>query len=378
MSGSSAPASSLPVVEFLDLAALHAPLRDAFDKIWFETMRDSSFISGPAVAQFENEWAAYCGTDIAIGVANGTDAIELVLAGLDIGPGDEVIVPANTFVATAEAVVTVGATPVFVDVDEDTLLISAAHIEAALTPRTRAVLVVHLYGQVPEMGPILELCDRNGVAVLEDSAQAHGATHNGTRAGNFGRAATFSFYPGKNLGALGDGGAVVTSDADLAEAIRVNANHGRGNHLSHVMSGRNSRLDGLQGAALSIKLAHIDAWNERRRQVHARYVDLFAGSSVTMLATVPGSEPVHHLEVIRVADRDRVREHLSGLNIKTGIHYAMACHHQPAFEQYAPASPLVVAETACATQLSIPMHPTLTDEEVERVAASVLEAVADD
>lgn len=374
----SAPTSTLPVVDFLDLGALHAPLRDAFDKIWFETMRDSSFISGPAVASFEKEWAAYCGTEMAIGVANGTDAIELVLVGMGVGPGDEVIVPANTFVATAEAVVTAGATPVFVDVDPGTLLITAAHIEAALTPQTRAVLVVHLYGQVPEMGPIIEVCDRNGVAVIEDAAQAHGATHNGTRAGNFGKAATFSFYPGKNLGALGDGGAVVTNDAELAEAIRVNANHGRGNHLSHIMSGRNSRLDGLQGAALSIKLAHLDAWNARRREVHARYLELFAGSPVTMLETVAGSEPVHHLEVIRVADRDHVREALGAVNIRTGVHYALACHHQPAFEQYAPATPLPVAETACATQLSIPMHPTLTDEEVERVAASVLAVVVDD
>lgn len=372
------PPSDFAVVDFLDLAALHAPLRDSLDKIWFETMRDSSFISGPAVAAFENEWAAYCGTEFAIGVANGTDAIELVLAGIGVGPGDEVIVPANTFVATAEAVVTAGATPVFVDVDEATLLITADHIEAAITSRTAAVLVVHLYGQVPTMGPIVELCQRHDIALLEDAAQAHGATHNGTRAGNFGCAATFSFYPGKNLGALGDGGAIVTNDHQLAESIRVNANHGRGDHHSHVMSGRNSRLDGLQGAALSVKLAHLDAWNAHRRAVHAQYVELFANSPVTMLETVPDSEPVHHLEVIRVAGRDRVRDALSAQNIRTGVHYALACHQQPAFEQFAPTSPLPVAESACATQLSIPMHPTLTEAEVCRVAASVLRAVDHD
>lgn len=365
-----------PAIAFLDLHALHAPLQGDLDRLWKETLASSGFIGGPNVAAFEQAWATYCGTQHAIGVANGTDAIELVLAALGVGPGDEVIVPANTFVATAEAVVTAGATPVFVDVDDATLLITAEHIEQALTERTRAVLVVHLYGQIPEMDPIVDLCERRDILLIEDAAQAHGATQGGRRAGSFGIAATFSFYPGKNLGALGDGGAVVTDDDELAELVRVLANHGRGHHLLHVESGRNSRLDGLQGGALLLKLAHLDAWNDARRVHHAAYLEHFADSAVQMLATPADTEPVHHLEVIRTDHRDELQAALAAQDIGTGIHYAMPCHLQPAFQAYAPSGSLPVAEGAARRQLSIPMHPTLTTEEVDRVAAAVLDFVA--
>ena len=362
--------SSSPI-SFLDLGALHAPLREELDKAWNETINGSAFIGGEAVANFEQEWAKYCGSEHCVGVANGTDALELVLAGLGVGPGDEVIVPANTFVATAEAVVTVGATPVFVDVDPATLLITVVGIEEAITASTKAVMVVHLFGQVPDMDAIMALTDSAGIHVVEDSAQAHGATFDGRPAGSFGAAATFSFYPGKNLGALGDGGAVVTNSEDLATEIRTLANHGRGSHLLHTHRGRNSRLDGLQAAALTIKARHLDRWNAKRRLVHQSYMERLDGS-VEMLQTLPGSEPVHHLEVIRVPDRDGMKAHLAERNIQTGIHYALPCHKHPAFAEF-DTTPLPVAEAAAEQQLSIPMHPTLTMTEVDVVADAVLE-----
>jgi len=363
-------------VAFLDLGALHLPLRDDLDKIWHEALRDSSFIGGGAVTQFESDWATYCGTAHAIGVGNGTDAIELALAALDIGPGQEVILPTNTFVATAEAIVNVGATPVFVDVDDATLLTTAEIIEPAITERTRALIVVHLYGAIPEMSPIQDLCRDYDVRLIEDAAQAHGATHGGVRAGGFGDAATFSFYPGKNLGALGDGGALVTNDAAVADQVRVLANHGRGDHLLHVARGRNSRLDGLQAAALACKLSHLDAWNEARTAAHRRYLEAFAGTAVQTLDTPAGTSPVHHLEVIRVDNRDEVRSALAAADIGSGIHYALPCHLQPAFTEFAGPQPLVVAERAAERQLSIPMHPTLTDAEIDRVVDVVLASAA--
>ncbi len=358
-------------VRFLDLASLHAPIRDRLNEVWNEVVDDSSFIGGAHVEGFERRWAAYCTRETCVGVANGTDAIELVLAALEIGPGDEVVVPANTFVATAEAVVTVGATPVFVDVDPDSLLMTADDLGAAITPRTRAVLVVHLYGQIPDMHAITAIADRAGIHVIEDAAQAHGARFDGRPAGSFGVAGTFSFYPGKNLGALGDGGAIVLDDGPLAETIRVLANHGRGHHLLHTVSGRNSRLDGLQAGLLSVKLAQLDDWNHRRRTAHRRYVERFEGTEVRTLATLPGSQPVHHLEVVRVADRDAVRDRLDEYGIASGIHYALPCHKHPAFAEF-DIRPLPVAEEAAATQLSLPMHPTLTADEVDLVADLVL------
>ena len=360
-------------VAFLDLNALHDPIRAQLDAVWNETITTSSFIGGDRIDTFERRWANYCGTAHCIGVANGTDALELVLQGLGIGRGDEVIVPANTFVATAEAVVTVGATPVFVDVDPDTLLVRADHVEAAITARTRAVMVVHLYGQVANMTEITAAAKRAGIDVIEDAAQAHGARLHGRMAGSFGVAATFSFYPGKNLGALGDGGAVVTNDADLAETVRTLANHGRGHHLLHTQSGRNSRLDGLQAAALDVKLRHLDSWNNHRREVHRLYQTRFDGTPVKMLATLAGGDPVHHLEVIRVEDRDGLRHRLDEFGVSTGIHYALPCHKHPAFAEF-DREPLPVAETAAAHQLSLPMHPTLTFDEVNTVADLVLES----
>ncbi len=363
-------------VAFLDLGALHASIRSDLDAVWHSTLDTSAFIGGSAVSRFEQEWADYCGTDLCVGVANGTDSLELILAGLKVGPGDEVLVPANTFVATAEAVVSVGATPVFVDVDPSTLLITPQEIAANITPKTRAVMVVHLYGQIPDMDGIMSVANAANLHVIEDAAQAHGATFNGQRAGSFGVAASFSFYPGKNLGALGDGGAVVTNDEELATEIRTLSNHGRGNHLLHTHRGRNSRMDGLQAAALSIKLRHLDDWNQQRQKAHGAYVELLGQTELAgrldLLATLPGGSPVHHLEVIRVDRRDLLRKALGDRGIQTGIHYAMPCHKHPAFAEF-DLKPLPVAEAAADRQLSIPMHPTLTEAEVHRVATTVLE-----
>jgi dTDP-4-amino-4,6-dideoxygalactose transaminase len=287
-------------IPFLDLSAVHDEVRSELDHVWSAVCKDNAFIGGPFVEAFEQHWADYCGRRHAIGVANGTDALELILTGSGIGPGDEVIVPANTFLATAEAVCNVGAAPVFVDVDPDTLLIEAPAVEAAITSRTSAVMVVHLYGQMADVDAIGAVCERAGIALIEDAAQAHGATWNGRRAGSFGVAAGFSFYPGKNLGAFGDGGIVVTDDDDLAERVRSIANHGRSftDRDSHPNLGRNSRLDGLQAAVLDVKLDHLDRWNAGRRAAHAAYRE-FLPETVRLVGTRPEVEGVYHLRSSR-------------------------------------------------------------------------------
>lgn len=360
-------------VAFIDLAALHAPLQDRLDAAWRDILAGSAFIGGSAVDDFEQRWADYCGTDHCVGVANGTDALELVLSALHIGPGDEVLVPANTFVATAEAVLTVGATPVFVDVDPGSLLITAPAIAAAITPATRAVMVVHLYGQIPDMDSITAVADAAGIEVVEDAAQAHGATFDGRRAGSFGAAATFSFYPGKNLGALGDGGAVVTNDRGLADEVRTLANHGRGTHLLHTHRGRNSRLDGLQAAVLNCRLIHLEADNQRRRQVAAHYrQELEGAGDLVFLRDSGQAEPVYHQMTVRTAHRDALKEHLAAIGIGTAIHYPEPLHRQPAFEhlglgrQEQPEASAAAREVLC-----LPMFPEITEQEVAQVCSGV-------
>lgn len=272
------------LVPFTDLAAMTREIRATIDQNWGQLLDTSAFIGGQAVEEFEAAWAAYCGVGHAIGMANGTDALQLTLTALGIGAGDEVIVPANTFVATAEAVVLAGATPRFADVSSETLLLTAADLEAAITPRTRAVIVVHLYGQMPDMGALCRAASQAGVVLIEDAAQAHGATWNGRRAGSFGRAGCFSFYPGKNLGAFGDAGAVVTGDAVLAERLRRLRDHGRarGTRYRHVVVGTNSRLDALQAVVLTAKLPrtrHLERGSPSNR--HAIWRGLCVGACAT-------------------------------------------------------------------------------------------------
>ncbi|MDA3624190.1 DegT/DnrJ/EryC1/StrS family aminotransferase [Saccharopolyspora oryzae] len=353
-------------VPFLDLKAVHHELRDELDLAWKSVVQHGHFLGGPEVERFEDEFAAYCETSKCVGVGNGTDALELILLAIGVGPGDEVVVPANTFAATAEAVRAVGARPRFADVLPDTLLLDPDSAAAAINWRTAALIGVHLFGQLADVSRLEALAARHGLAFIEDAAQAHGARLDGRRAGSAGHAAAFSFYPGKNLGALGDGGAVVTDDPALADRVRQLANHGRSarDRNCHEVSGRNSRLDTLQAAVLLAKLSRLDRDNDRRRSVMARY-RAWLPDWCTPVAVAPGAAPVHHLAVVRTADRERVAETLTAAQIGWGVHYPVPCHLQPAFEEFGERLP--VAERAAGEILSLPMSPSLSDGEVARV-----------
>jgi dTDP-4-amino-4,6-dideoxygalactose transaminase len=302
-------------------------------------------------------------------VANGTDALQLTLRALGIGPGDEVVVPTMTFVATAEAVVLAGATPCFADVDPDTLLLTEESVRETITSRTKAVIPVHLYGQMADMPALCQLARREGLVVIEDAAQAHGASWRGQKAGSLGNAGTFSFYPSKNLGAFGDAGAVVTSDAALAERVRSLANHGRpsGSHQRHTFVGTTSRLDSLQAMVLRAKLTRLGAWTAERRQIAAVYEAALADTpGVAIVGRHHLAEHVYHLFVIRVSDRDTVRAELERRGVQAGIHYSLPCHQQPAFAAYAK-RPLPHGEAAAAEVLSLPLYPHMTRSQIERV-----------
>ena len=337
-------------IPFTDLPAAAAEVWAKIQPRYMQALLSAQYVGGPAVASFERQWAAYCGARYAIGVANGTDALELALTGLGIGHGDEVIVPASTFVATAAAVARVGAVPRFADVDADTLLITPQTLRAAATERTRAVIVVHLYGQMPDMTRLLATAESLGILLIEDAAQAHGAEWQGRRAGSFGIAACFSFYPSKNLGAFGDAGAVVTSDSGLAEKIREFANHGRPGraHFDHRYIGRNSRLDTLQAIVLE--------------------------GGLRMVTSAKAARHVFHLLVVRVPRRDDVRRLLMQRNIQTSIHYPTPCHLQPPFQRFA-SGRLPVSELAACEVLSLPLFPHMTRRQVDDVCDNLLDTV---
>jgi dTDP-4-amino-4,6-dideoxygalactose transaminase len=367
----------MTAIPFTDLAAMSQEIWPDIEADYLSSLFNADFVGGSPVETFERDWAAYCGTRHAVGVANGTDALELAMAALGIGSGDEVIAPANTFIGTAAAVVRAGAEPRFADVSDDTLLITPATMRAAVTPRTRAVIVVHLYGQVPDMDGLKAAADELGLLVIEDAAQAHGARWRGRPAGSFGAAGCFSFYPGKNLGAFGDAGAVVTSLPDVADRVRALANHGRDSgsaHYEHVLVGRNSRMDALQAIALSGKLARIDAWNTRRREIADRYRSQLSDIGIRLTSTAPGAENVYHLLVARIPERDRVRDVLHSRGIQTGVHYPVPCHRQPPLRKFADGS-LPVAEQAASEILSLPMFPHLKDKHVDVVCDALAEAV---
>ena len=355
-------------VPFLDLAAQHHAVREELDRAWRRVTLQSAFIGGADVERFEAEFAAYCGVSHCVGVANGTDALILALIALGVGVGNEVIVPANTFVATVEAIVAVGATPVFVDVDPDTLLVTADEIANAITAQTAAVVVVHLYGQTPNMDAIGAVVERAGLFLVEDAAQAHGATWGGRRAGSFGHAAAFSFYPGKNLGAFGDGGAITTNDPALSRRVRTLADHGRtiGGWHTHEVVGCNSRLDALQAAVLSIKLRHLDEWNARRRDAARYYGAVLDRSACAPVNTDRRATAVHHLQVVRVPQRERVLAGLDARGIGWGLHYPIPVHRQRPFAPFA-TRPLPVTEWAADEIVSLPMFPTLTTEQIDDV-----------
>ncbi len=363
-------------VPFVDLQPMHRQIAAELDSAWRSVIAGSSFILGPHVEEFQNRFAAYCETGCAVGVANGLDAIALILAALDIGPGDEVIVPANTFIATWLAVSKVGARPVPADCDPATGNIDPAAVERAVTSRTRAIIPVHLYGYPAELGKLSLIAEKAGIHLVEDAAQAHGARYGGRRIGSFGTAAAFSFYPTKNLGALGDGGAVTTNDRRLAERVRLLGNYGAKTKYQHEIAGSNSRLDELQAAFLTAKLAQLNDWNVERRRLAGLYTSrLGSAAGVQLLPASNHVEPVWHLYVIRVAQRNRLAASLAGCGIQTAIHYPTPPHLQPAFAHlcHQPGS-FPVAERISNEILSLPLWPGMSDDQIAQVCAAVHQA----
>ncbi len=358
-------------VPFLDIAAAYVELQREIDAAVSRALASGRYILGPEVEAFEREFAAYCGARHCVGVGNGLDALHLILRAMNVGTGAEVIVPAHTFIATWLAVSQAGATPVPVEPDERTYNIDPSRIEAAITPRTRAIIAVHLYGQPADMDPIGALAARYRIRVIEDAAQAHGARYKGRRVGNLGAAAAFSFYPAKNLGALGDGGAVVTDDATIAERVRRARNYGSQTKYVHDIAGRNSRLDEIQAAVLRVKLRHLDEWNARRVRVAQSYLAAL-GNVGWVLPWVPDwAEPVWHLFVVRTAQRAEVQQRLEEAGVGTLIHYPLPIHRQTAYRELClPADGLPISERVAAEVLSLPMGPHLTPEQVAHVCAA--------
>jgi dTDP-4-amino-4,6-dideoxygalactose transaminase len=360
-------------IPFLDLKTPHAEIREALQAAFTRVLDSGWYIQGEALAKFEQDFAAYCGAEHCIGVANGLDALHLILRAYGIGPGDEVIVPSNTFIATWLAVSHAGARPVPVEPDDGTFNIDPARIEQAVTPRTRAIIPVHLYGQPADMDAINAIAARHGLKVIEDAAQAHGARYKGRRAGALGDAAGFSFYPGKNLGALGDGGAVTTNDPVLAERIRMLGNYGSRTKYRNELQGFNSRLDELQAAFLSEKLAKLDEWNARRARVAAIYQERLRDSALRVPVVPHWAEPVWHLYVVRSGSRDALQSHLAARGIGSLVHYPIPPHLQGAYAMAGwREGDWPLSERMHREVLSLPMGPTLSEEEAEKVAEAVL------
>jgi dTDP-4-amino-4,6-dideoxygalactose transaminase len=358
-------------VPFVDLHAQYELIRPEVDRAMRQVIERGDFIHGSAVARFESEFAAYIGVGHAIGVGSGGDAIELALRAFGIGPGDEVITAANTFVATALAISAAGARPVFADIDRESYTIDPAAIEAAITPRTRAIVPVHLYGQPADIERVLAIASRHNLVVIEDAAQAHGARVSGRRVGTFGHAAAFSFYPSKNLGAYGDAGMVATNDNRAAEALRRLGNYGQRVKYEHTVEGRNSRLDTMQAAVLAVKLPHLDRWNGARR-AHADTYRARLSRRVHTPATRPGVEHVFHLYVIETDQRDPLRAKLSERGVHTGIHYPVPVHLQEACARLGyTAGAFPAAEAAAKRILSLPMYAELTDEQIGYVCEAI-------
>lgn len=347
-------------VPFLDLGAAYHELRDELDSAYRRVMSSGHFILGPELESFEKEFAAYCGVRHCIGVGNGLDALHLILRALDIGFGDEVIVPAHTFIATWLAVTYSGAAPVPVDIDEETLNISPKHIEKAITYRTRAIMPVHLYGQCADMDAIDDGARQYGLHVVEDAAQAHGTRYKGRRAGGLGVAAGFSFYPAKNLGAFGDGGAVTTDSDALAQRVRSLRNYGSQMKYHHECQGYNTRLDELQAAFLRVRLRKLDEWNERRNAIADLYTRSLEGTAIRTPSVASRSEPVWHQYVVRCAKRDLLQQHLAASGIETLIHYPTPPHLQGAYSDLnLPEGNFPVSERAAREVLSLPIGPHL-------------------
>lgn len=356
-------------VPFLDLKAQLVSIQQEIADAMAQVMESCAFAGGPFVTAFEHDFAAFCRCEQAVGVGSGTEALWLSLAAMGIGEGDEVITVPNTFIATAEAISFSGATPVFVDIDEKTYTMRPDQLEAAITSRTKALIPVHLFGQTADMDPILEVARGHGLFVIEDACQAHGAQYKGRLAGSIGDAGSFSFYPGKNLGAYGEAGAVVTNSLELAEAVRSLRDHGQTAKYRHNRIGWNGRMDGLQGAVLSIKLRHLPDWNAARIRHAATYTErLSEMEDIILPIKAEYAHHIFHIYAIRVAERDRVMDHLADMGVSCGIHYPVPVHRQQAYDFMGLGEGSFPASEKCARQLiSLPMFPELTDEQIQMV-----------
>ncbi|MCJ7618412.1 MAG: DegT/DnrJ/EryC1/StrS family aminotransferase [Desulfobacterales bacterium] len=360
-------------VPFLDLKAQYASIREEIASGLQQVLDNTAFAGGPFVKNFEKEFASFCKTDFAVGLGSGTDALWAAVLGLGIGQGDEVITTPNTFIATAEAISFAGAKPVFVDIDEKTYTMDPALLEDAITPKTKAIIPVHLYGQTADMDPILKVAKKHDLFVIEDACQAHGAEYKSRPAGSIGDAGCFSFYPGKNLGAYGEAGAVVTNNAQLNEKMQMFRDHGQAKKYYHSMIGWNARMDGLQGAVLSVKLKYLNQWNGSRRKNAQLYNKLLANIEGVILPTEAGhAKHIYHLYVIRTQNRDAFIAALAENDVFCGIHYPVPLHLQDAYSSLGyKKGDFPVAEKCCEQLVSLPMFPELTSEQIGYVVEKI-------
>ena len=360
-------------VPFIDLKAQYKAHRTEFDAAIQQVIDKTAFAGGPYVQKFEESYATYCTTKHAVGVGSGTTALWIALLGLDIGPGDEVITTPNTFIATAEAISFSGATPVFVDIDEHTYNINPAELEAAITPKTKAIIPVHLFGQMADMDPIMQIARKHRICVIEDASQAHGATYKNRKAGSIGDVGCFSFYPGKNLGAFGEAGAIVTNNSELAARMRMIRDHGQSKKYHHRLVGWNGRMDGIQGSVLSVKLKYIDRWNELRRQHAHQYDNLLMTTDdiFTPLVATYGT-PVYHIYAVRLSNRDEVLNAMHKKGVRCGIHYPIPLHLQEAYLSLGyKKGRFPVSERCCSEYLSLPMFPEMTPSQILHVTTTL-------
>ena len=363
-------------IPLVDLGAQYRALKTDIDKAIGRVIEKTAFILGPEVEEFERDFAGFCEAKYAVGVSSGTDALHLALLACGVGPGDEVITTPFTFIATAEAISMCGATPVFVDIDPDTYNLDPSRIESRLTSRTRAILPVHLYGQPADMDAISRIARKHNLRVIEDAAQAHGSRYKGRRVGTLGDAACFSFYPGKNLGAYGDGGAVVTNDGEIEAAVRMLRDHGRKDKYVHLVKAYGNRLDGLQGAIIHAKLPHLEAWNQKRRKIAELYSGSLEDVGLALPAVPEWIEPVWHLFVVRAKERVQLQTGLRQSGVASGVHYPIPVHLQPSYAdlKYG-AGDFPHAEKAATEVLSLPIYPELTEDQVAYIVRCIKENV---
>ena len=359
-------------IPYLDLAAQLRPLRKEIDAAIAKTLDNCTFCLGPDVAQFEKDFAAYCGAKHALALNSGTSALHLALLLLNIGPGDEVITTPYTFVATSWAISYVGATPVYVDIDEQTFNLDPRLVEQAITPRTKAILPVHLYGQACDLDALREICQKHKLALVEDAAQAHGSKFKGKKIGTFGEISCFSFYPTKNAGACGEGGALVTNNDAFAARARALREHGSTVKYYHDEVGYNYRMEGIQGAVLGVKLKHLDTWNSARRGIARQYHELLAGTPLRLPTEAPFAESIYHLYVVRHPRRDELKKHLEAYKIGCALHYPLPLHLQKCYASlgYKPGH-FPISEQAAQECLALPIYPELTEVQIHRVAATI-------